>query len=148
MRLRLAHGDPHLQETIARRLRGSNVGRLFGFALESIEPGRVVLRLRVRAKHIQLQGVVHGGVLAALADSAAGMAVHLAAPPGCRVATIEFKINYLVPLVDGVVYADARVLRVGATTAVVECDTRDAHGRLVTKALLTFSVKRGGKKKR
>lgn len=128
------------EHEFARRLRESNAGRLLGFELEAAEPGRAVILLRVRSKHRQVHGVVHGGILAALADTAAGVACYMSLPRGTRLATIEMKINYLEPVEKGKVLAEARVLRIGRTTAVAECDVTSAEGLLVAKALLTFSV--------
>ena len=128
------------ESEFARRLRESNSGRLFGFQLEVAEPGRAVVLLRVRSKHRQVHGVVHGGILAALADTAAGVACYMLLPRGTRLATIEMKINYLEPVEKGTILAEARVLRKGRTTAVAECDVRDTSGLLVAKALLTFSI--------
>lgn len=128
------------ESEFARRLRESNSGRLFGFQLEVAEPGRAVVLLRVRSKHRQVHGVVHGGILAALADTAAGVACYMLLPRGTHLATIEMKINYLEPVEKGTILAEARVLRKGRTTAVAECDVRDTAGLLVAKALLTFSI--------
>jgi uncharacterized protein (TIGR00369 family) len=128
------------ESEFARRLRESNSGRLFGFQLEVAEPGRAVVLLRVRSKHRQVHGVVHGGILAALADTAAGVACYMLLPRGTHLATIEMKINYLEPVEKGTILAEARVLRKGRTTAVAECDVRDTTGLLVAKALLTFSI--------
>lgn len=140
MRIRFAKLTRDLEREFARRLRTGSTGRLFGFELESAEPGRVVIRMPVQQKHLQVLGVVHGGVIAALADTAGGIAVYVSVPRGVPVATIEMKINYLEPVVKGIVFADARVLRKGRTTAVVECDVRDQHSALVAKALMTFSI--------
>src|SRR5574341_234666 len=130
------------ESEFARRIRESNSGRLFGFQLDSAEPGRAVIRMRVRPKHRQVHGVVHGGILAALADTAAGVACYMLLPRGTRLATIEMKINYLEPVEKGTILAEARVLRKGRTTAVAECDIRDTSALLVAKALLTFSIGR------
>jgi acyl-coenzyme A thioesterase PaaI-like protein len=59
---------------IKEKLRSSNTARQFGFVLAEAEPGRVLLRMRVDKRHMQVHGVVHGGVLAALADTAGGLA--------------------------------------------------------------------------
>jgi acyl-CoA thioesterase len=134
------------ESEFARRLRESNSGRLFGFQLEVAEPGRAVVLLRVRSKHRQVHGVVHGGILAALADTAAGVACYMLLPRGTHLATIEMKINYLEPVEKGTILAEARVLRKGRTTAVAECDVRDTSGLLVAKALLTFSIGRSERK--
>lgn len=124
------------------RLRHSNPVNHFGFRLVRAERGRAVFRMRVLDKHKQVHRVVHGGVVAMLADTAGGFASFLAAPAGSRVATIEMKINFMEAVADGEIEADARVLRLGRTTSVVDCNVIDHKGRLVAKALMTFSVRR------
>ena len=128
------------QQELARRLRESNAGRLFGFELEAAEAGRAVLRMRVASKHKQVHGVVHGGILAAMADTAGGLATYMVVPRGTRVATVEMKINFLEPVDQGIVIAEARVLRKGRNFAVVDCEVHDAAGRLAAKALMTFAI--------
>ena len=78
-----------------------------------VGPGRVVVGMRVSKRHLQVHGVVHGGILAALADTAGGMAVYLRLPPGSRVATVEMKINYLEAVARGEVVAEAELVRLG-----------------------------------
>jgi uncharacterized protein (TIGR00369 family) len=125
---------------LRERLRNTNTAKQFGFELAEASPGRAVLHMRVDARHKQLHGVVHGGVLAALADTAGGLASYMSMPRGTRIATIEMKINYLEGVKAGTVEADARVVRIGKHIAVVDCDIRDGHRRLVGKALMTFFV--------
>ena len=125
---------------LQERLYSSNTARQFGFRLAVAEPGRVILRMRVSERHKQVHGVVHGGILAALADTAGGLATYMAVPRGRRVATIEMKINYLEAVEGGTVEAEARVVRRGRHIAVVDCDVRSEDHRLVGKALMTFFV--------
>jgi uncharacterized protein (TIGR00369 family) len=125
----------------SERLRHSNPINHFGFELVKAEHGRAVFRMPVLDLHKQIHRVVHGGVVAMLADTAGGFASFLAAPEGSHVATIEMKINFLEPIEHGAIKADARVLRQGRTTSVVDCDVTDQDGRLVGKALMTFSVR-------
>lgn len=127
---------------LAGRLSKSSAARLLGFELVSAEHGRAMISVRVYSKHRQVYGVVHGGILAALADTAGGFACYASLPKGRRLATIEMNINYLEPVVKGTLLADAKVLRIGRNTAVAECDVRDKTGLLVAKALLTFSIGR------
>jgi uncharacterized protein (TIGR00369 family) len=137
-------------DELRERLESSHTARQFGFVLHQAEPGRVVLQMRVSERHKQVHGVVHGGVIAALADTAGGLATYMACPRGTRVATIEMKINYLEAVERGVLHADARVVRIGAHIAVVDCDVCDSNRRLVGKALMTFFVgpfTRTGKKR-
>ena len=128
------------EQELARRLRESNAGRLFGFELEAAEAGRAVLRMRVRPRHKQVHGVVHGGILAALADTAGGLASYMVVPRGTRIATVEMKINFLEAVDRGTVIAEARVIRRGRSFIVVDCDVHDGPGRLVAKALMTFGM--------
>jgi uncharacterized protein (TIGR00369 family) len=127
-------------EEMRWRLRENETTKHFGFALVVAERGKVVLRMRVGKKHLQVHGVVHGGVLAALADTAGGLATYMSCPPGARVATIEMKINYLEAVEGGSVTAEAIVVRIGRHVAVVDCDITDDAHRLVGKALMTFFV--------
>ena len=127
-------------EELRERLRVTNTAKQFGFVLDDVAPGRAVLKMEVDDRHKQVHGVVHGGVLAALADTAGGLATYMAVPRGQRVATIEMKINYLEAVGGGTATADARVVRLGRHIAVVDCDVRIDDGTLVCKALMTFFV--------
>ncbi|MBZ5642007.1 MAG: PaaI family thioesterase [Acidobacteriia bacterium] len=122
------------------RLLGSAPAVHFGLQLLKGERGRAVFRMPVLDRHKQIHRVVHGGVMAMLADTAGGFAAFLAEPEGTRVVTIEMKINFLEPVAEGTVTADARVIRRGRSVSVVDCSVTDAKRRLVGKALMTFAV--------
>ena len=125
---------------VQERIRTSNTAKQLGFVIDKAERGKVTIRMPVEALHKQVYGVVHGGVLAALADTAGGLATYMACPRGTRVATVEMKINFLEAVEAGAVFAEAEVVRRGRHIAVVDCDVRDDRGRLVAKALMTFFV--------
>jgi uncharacterized protein (TIGR00369 family) len=79
-------------------------------------------------------GILHGGVIMALADSAGGACALLNLPKDASAtATIESKTNFLGAVRSGTVTAIATPLHVGGTTIVVETSVRDASGRLVAK---------------
>jgi uncharacterized protein (TIGR00369 family) len=125
---------------LAKRIHNSAPGKLFGYELESIGEGKAVMSLRVADRHRQIHGVVHGGVLASLADTAGAMAAYAILPHGTRLATVEMTINYLEAVNGGQILAEARVLRLGRTLAVAECEIKDAEGKLAAKSLLTFAI--------
>jgi uncharacterized protein (TIGR00369 family) len=100
--------------------------------------------MRVRQRHRQVHGVVHGGIIAALADTTAALAVYMVLPRGTPMVTIEMKINFLEPVARGTVTAEGHMLRRGRNFAVAECDVRDHDGRLAAKALLTFAINPSG----
>ena len=128
---------------VRRRLRESGAPRHLGITVESASKGKVVMRLDVRPHHRQIHGVVHGGIVATLADTAAGIAAATVVKPGTAVATVELKINYLEAIRGGRVRAEARVLRAGRHFIVVECDVWNKSRQLAAKALLTFGAAGG-----
>jgi uncharacterized protein (TIGR00369 family) len=85
-------------------------------------------------------GVLHGGVLMALADSAGGVCAFLNLPPGGRTVTIESKTNFFGAVREGTVHARSRPLHRGRTTIVVETDLLDADGRHVARTTQTQAV--------
>jgi uncharacterized protein (TIGR00369 family) len=129
------------------RLRHSQPINHFGFRLKKAERGRAVFSMPVLDLHKQIHRVVHGGVLATLADTAGGFAAFLAAPAHSRVVTVEMKMNFLEAVDHGEIRADARVIRQGKHFSVVDCDVTDSDRRLVGKALMTFAVLNPNEKK-
>jgi uncharacterized protein (TIGR00369 family) len=85
-------------------------------------------------------GVLHGGVLMALADSAGGVCAFLNLPPGASTATIESKTNFFAAVREGEVRARSRPLHRGRTTVVVETDLFDSTGRHVARTTQTQAV--------
>jgi acyl-CoA thioesterase len=122
------------------RIRKGVPGKLFGFELASIERGTAVMTMLVRKRHKQVHGVVHGGILASLADTAGALAAYPLLPRKTRLATVEMKINYLEPVDKGRILAEASILRLGRTLAVVEVEIQDAGGTLAAKALITYAI--------
>lgn len=87
-------------------------------------------------------GLLHGGALMALADSAGAAAAFLNLPDGAvGTSTIESKTNFLGAVKAGAVTATARPLHVGSTTLVIETEVRSAD-RLVAKVTQTQAVLR------
>jgi len=116
---------------------------MLGFDLEAVSRGRATLRLDTRPRHKQLNNAVHGGILAALADTAGAIAAYTTVPAGVALATIEMKINYLEAVAGGRIRAEATVLRAGRNFVVTECEIFDSKGMLAAKALLTFGAAGG-----
>ena len=130
-------------ELVRERMKESNAIGLLGFDVERVEKGRAIFVLDVRPHHKQIHGVVHGGILAALADTTAAIAVYTVVPRGTEIATVELKINYLESVPGGRIKADARVLRAGRNFVVAECEILNENQSLAAKALLTFGAATG-----
>ncbi|HTQ96213.1 MAG TPA: PaaI family thioesterase [Candidatus Acidoferrum sp.] len=140
---KLTEKEEMVTELVRARLKESRSSGLLGFEVESVHEGRAIFRLDVRPDHKQIHDVVHGGILAALADTTAAIAAYTVAPRGVELATLELKINYLEPVPGGRVKADARVLRGGRNFIVAECEIFNESGSMAAKALLTFAAATG-----
>jgi uncharacterized protein (TIGR00369 family) len=113
------------------------IGRLLGFVLKSIEPGRAVFEMEADERHHNPMGTLHGGVYCDLADAAMGYAYAATLGEGETFTTVELKINFFRPVRKGKLTAEASVVRAGATLGYVECDVKDGEGRLVARAAST-----------
>ena len=143
MRRRVSRTNPKLTAATRRHLKKSRAVAMLGFDLEGVSRGRAILRLDAQQHHKQLNDVVHGGILAALADTAGAIAAYTTVPTGVALATIELKINYLEAVPGGRIRAEARVLRTGRNFVVTECEIFDRNGTLAAKALLTYGAAGG-----
>jgi uncharacterized protein (TIGR00369 family) len=143
MASRLVKQARRYEQAVQRRMKESRATELLGVTVESVEPGRAVFTMAVKPRHKQIHGVVHGGVLATLADTAAAIAAYTMVPKGAEIATVELKINYLEPVPGGRVKAEARVLRAGRNFVVTECEIYNENGSLAAKSLLTFGAAGG-----
>ena len=82
---------------------------LIGIELVQVEGGKAILECQARVKLTQGGGVVHGGVLTTLADTAVAMAIKSLLPEGTVFATTELKMQFLTPVRSGRIRASAEV---------------------------------------
>jgi 1,4-dihydroxy-2-naphthoyl-CoA hydrolase len=108
--------------------------------LVSAAKDEVVLTMDWSATRTTTAGLLHGGAVMALADSAGGVCAFLNVPEGAGTSTIESKTNFLGAVKDGTITATARPLHVGGTTIVVETEIRRGDGKLVGKVTQTQAV--------
>jgi len=114
-----------------------------GFRAEKYTAEEVVLALDWAPGLCTTGGILHGGVLMALADSAGAACAFMNLPQDASgTATIESKTNFLGAVRAGSVVATATPLHSGGTTIVVETAVRDSSGRLVAKVTQTQMVLR------
>jgi 1,4-dihydroxy-2-naphthoyl-CoA hydrolase len=85
-------------------------------------------------------GILHGGVLMALADSLGAICAYLNLPEGATTATIESKTNFFRAVHEGRVTATCRPLHVGRTVIVVQTDLVDGAGKRVAQVTQTQAV--------
>jgi uncharacterized protein (TIGR00369 family) len=113
-----------------------------GIRADSFVPELVTLALDWSPGLCTSGGLLHGGALMALADSAGAATAFLNLPDGAiGTSTIESKTNFLGGVRTGVVTATAKPLHIGSTTIVVETEVAN-EGRLVAKVTQTQVVLR------
>jgi uncharacterized protein (TIGR00369 family) len=101
---------------------------------------RTVVTMPVGPPVHQPYGILHGGVSALLAESAASIGGSVAAGEGKGVVGIELNASHLRPLREGVLTATATPIRVGRTVQVWNIDLTDQEGRKICAARCTLSV--------
>ena len=108
-----ALNPPSLADTINAR----GFSHAAGFRIVAVEPG-----------HAE----VHGGVITALADHAAGIAVTSGLPAGRIGVTVEIKVNFLAPAAGQELVARAKTLKMSGSIGVASVEVFSKDGALET----------------
>jgi uncharacterized protein (TIGR00369 family) len=135
-------GLDYLQAMIDGSLPPPPMGQLMRFDIVSAEPGRVVFTCEPDESAYNPIGVVHGGLVCTLLDSAAACAVQSILPQGRGLTSVEIKVNYLkaVRLGSGPLTATGTVVKAGSRIAFTEGAVADASGAVVATASSTLAV--------
>jgi uncharacterized protein (TIGR00369 family) len=115
---------------------------LLGLSLDEIEEGRVTMSVVPEEFHYNPRGVVHGGLAAALFDSALGCAVQSMLPPAHAAPTQQLQTNFIRPIriETGRVVCAAEVIHLGKRSATAQGRLLDADGKLYAHATGTFII--------
>lgn len=130
-------GREFLQAMIDGRLPPPPIAQISASRLVEIGDGEAVFRCRPDESFLNPLGLVHGGLLCTLLDSAMGVAVQTTQPAGIGYASVELKVSFLRPLPyqEGAeIEARGRALQVGRRIAFAEGHAYDAAGQLVGHA--------------
>ncbi len=111
-----------------------------GIRLESATADEVTVSMPWRPDMCTTFGVLHGGALMSMADSAGAVCAFLNLPPDSTTSTIESKTNFFRGVRDGAVHSVTRPLHVGRTTIVVQTDITDDAGKRVAQVTQTQAV--------
>jgi uncharacterized protein (TIGR00369 family) len=113
-------------EALAARVRGSfesqGMLRTLRASLESVEPGRVVVRVPFDASLTQQDGFFHAGVTSTIADTAGGYAGYTMFAADASVLTVEFKINLVRPAIGQYLEAVGKVVKAGRTLTITTAE--------------------------
>ena len=114
-----------------------------GASLAEVAAGRCVIRLPHRDEVTQQHGYIHGGVVGAIADSAAGYAAMTLTPADTSVLTVSYTLNLMAPAAGDHLEAHGEVVRAGRTLIVTRADVfayRDGRATLCATLQQTIMV--------
>ena len=128
----------------AQEIRDSMAASAFhtwmGIQVVEVRDGEVDLAIETTDHHANLGGTLHGGVIATLADTAAGLAARSVIAPGSSHVTVNLDVQYLRAGGNGRVTASGRVTRAGRSIVFAEAEVRDAEQDVLARAQVTVAL--------
>ena len=137
-------GRDFLQAMIDGHVPRPAFAALTGAELVAVDDGVAVFRFAPDESTLNPLGVVHGGMICTLLDSAAGCAVQTQLPAGVGMSSIEIKVSFLSRVTAGgePLEVTGQALRVGRQVAFAEAHARTAGGKLVGHATTSIALMR------
>lgn len=138
-------GLDYMRAMIAGQAPPPPISILMDFRLVEVEQGRALFVCTPSEFHYNPIGVVHGGLISALCDSACGCAVHTTLPAGTGYTTLDVHVYMTRPLSaqTGEIRCEGRVLHAGRRLATAEARVTDTRGKLyghATSACMIFPL--------
>lgn len=116
----------------------SSFPQLIRMRVEEIELDHCIITLAADNRHLQPYGIIHGGVLATLIDTATFWAVFMRLPDDAGLVNIDLKLNYLQQARPGLLTAEGHCIRAGRTISYAEARVTDEAGELVAHGTSTL----------
>jgi uncharacterized protein (TIGR00369 family) len=99
-----------------------------GMQIEALEEDFCRIGLTHRLDLTNPMGGLHGGIIAAMLDSAVGLSMAATLKEGFSLATISLDVKFLRPFIEGHALAEARVRRKGRTVLFADTLLTDGGG--------------------
>ena len=115
---------------------------MLGLKIERAADGEALLTLPFTVKLANGGGVMHGGAMTSLADTAVAMAIKSLLPSGTAFATTGLTMEFLAPVISGVVHARAQVKKSGERTFRGSCELLGEDRQLYARFTSVFKVVR------
>lgn len=133
--------DPELTEKLVSLFETSSFNRLLGMKVEAVGESYARTRLPHAPEIHQTAGFIHGGAIATLIDSTAGLAVFTTLPHRPkRLATVDMHVHYLEGVRGEDMVAEARIRRRGRSIVFVAVEVHSDAGRQVAHGELSFRL--------
>jgi acyl-coenzyme A thioesterase 13 len=132
--------DP--QDTARELLAAVPFADVLAMRLIDVSNGSAVFALTIQPAFLQNHGVLHGGVIASLIDTAAAFSVSSLLQPGETTTTIDLTIHYLAAVTEGEIVAKSEVVRAGRKVVILSIQVHDDKDNLVATATSAFLRRR------
>ena len=132
--------DARYLDELSQRVRSSPFNQWAGMELVSVGDGRAELGMDLQPHHFNPQGIVHGGIITALADTAIGLALRSRLRSGLTHRTAQLNVHFLAKGEGTRIVGQGRALHSGQRMGYGEADVVDSHGRVLARATATFIV--------
>ncbi len=113
-----------------------------GMSILEAKDGTAVLTMLFKVKLSQGKGLMHGGAVTSLADTAVAMAIKSVLPEDTHFGTVELGLKFLAPVRGGMVKAVARIAERDERTIRGEAEVFDENGTKVATFHSVFKVKK------
>jgi uncharacterized protein (TIGR00369 family) len=132
--------DQRHLDALRTRVSNSPFHRWAGLELLSVGDGRAELAMDLRPHHFNPQGIVHGGIITALADTSIGLALRSQLNPGLTHRTAQLNVHFLTKGEGNRLVGRGRAIHLGQRMGYGESEVLDGQGRLLARASGTFIV--------
>ena len=113
---------------------------LLGFEFVRAGRGSATFAVDVREELTRMGGILHGGAVVSLLDTAAAFAVHTVIEPEARTVTVDLTVHFLRPASAGRIEAEACLLRQGRRVCILSVEARDTRAEIVATATMTYYI--------
>ncbi|HAA94763.1 MAG TPA: hypothetical protein DHW65_03555 [Dehalococcoidia bacterium] len=135
--------DPDFEAKVRDSFGRQTAMQTLGAVMNRVSAGQVEIEMPYRAGLDQHQGVIHGGIVTAIIDTACSHAAYSLCAPGTNVSTMEYKVNFVTPARGERLVARGEVVRPGATVSVCKGDViayENGEAKLVATMLTTMMM--------
>jgi uncharacterized protein (TIGR00369 family) len=132
--------DPRQLEELKERIRSSPFHAWAGIELVSVGGGKAELAMTLEDHHFNPQRIVHGGIIAAMADTAIGLALRSILPSGNTHRTAQLNVHFLAKGEGNHLLGRGTARHMGRRMGYGESEVLAAAGTLRARASATFIV--------
>ena len=136
----LLNPNPEYAREIINIVNSSPYPSHMSMRLISLELDRAIVELEIGNCHLQPYGIVHGGVLSTLIDTATFWSVFMRIPEDAGLVNIDLKLNYLQAVETGKLITGGYAIRSGRSISYAEAKVFNEDNELIVHGTSTLKI--------